>query len=94
MNTGGTTQFFSRFGLINSVKTLTSIKKDEEFFVNYKYAMNNSPKWYRELYKKFASENQRFSWGEWGGGIDSLPTQLRAFLLIRGPVACLAACAH
>ena len=57
MNTGGTTQFFSRFGLINSVKTLTSIKKDEEFFVNYKYAMNNSPKWYRELYKKFASEN-------------------------------------
>ena len=53
-----------RFGITQSVATLVPIIKDEEFFVSYNYPMDVhkhsefvTPKWYRELYKKFASEN-------------------------------------
>ena len=39
-----------RFGVINAVKTMKPIKKDEEYFASYGYPLANGPKWYRELY--------------------------------------------
>ena len=46
-----------RFGIVNAVKSVKSIKKDDEYFASYGYQMTSAPKWYRELYKKFAKEN-------------------------------------
>ena len=55
---------YFRFGITQSVAALVPIMKNEEFFVSYNYQMDVhkntefvTPKWYRELYKKFASEN-------------------------------------
>jgi len=42
----------ARFGLINAIKTRVPIKKGEEFFASYGYAMTSSPKWYRDLYRQ------------------------------------------
>ena len=39
-----------RFGVINAVKTMKPIKKDEEYFASYGYPLASGPKWYRELY--------------------------------------------
>ena len=36
--------------MINAVKTMKPIKKDEEYFASYGYPLANGPKWYRELY--------------------------------------------
>ena len=47
----------ARFGLINAIKTIYPIKKDEEFFASYGYSMTKSPKWYRDLYRQFAKAN-------------------------------------
>ena len=47
----------ARFGLINAIKTIGPIKKDEEFFASYGYSMTKSPKWYRDLYRQFAKAN-------------------------------------
>ena len=46
-----------RFGLIISYKTTVPIKQGEEIFVNYGFPMKDAPKWYRDMYKKFAKEN-------------------------------------
>ena len=55
---------YFRFGITQSVASLVPIKKDEEFFVSYNYQMDvhkhsifTTPKWYRQLYKKFVTEN-------------------------------------
>jgi len=47
----------ARFGLINAIKTIYPIKKDEELFASYGYSMTKSPKWYRDLYRQFAKAN-------------------------------------
>ena len=47
----------ARFGVTLAVMTTKSIKKGEEYFASYGYSMISAPKWYRELYKKFAEEN-------------------------------------
>ena len=39
------------------MKTRRTFKKDEEFFASYGYRLPTGPKWYRELYRKFAKEN-------------------------------------
>ena len=45
-----------RFGVINAVKTMKPIKKDEEYFASYGYPLASGPKWYRELYiEKFSN---------------------------------------
>ena len=36
---------------------MAPIKKDQEFFAPYGYAMDYAPKWYRELYKQFVKDN-------------------------------------
>ena len=42
-----------RFGVINAVKTVKPIMKDEEYFTSYGYSpWTTGPKWYRELYIK------------------------------------------
>ena len=46
-------KFYSRFGLINAVKTKAPVEKDEEFFASYGYQITNGPKWYRNLYRQF-----------------------------------------
>ena len=33
------------------------IKKDEECFLHYEYRLSRAPKWYRDSYKQYVSEN-------------------------------------
>ena len=45
--------FHPRFGRIMSVVSLRPISEDEEILVNYRYAINYAPLWYREAWRKF-----------------------------------------
>merc|ERR1712008_521608 len=47
----------ARFGITLGVKTMATIKKDQEFLAPYGYTMDYAPKWYRELYKQFVKDN-------------------------------------
>ena len=53
----GQTYHYFRFGITLGVKTMAPIKKDQEFFAPYRYAMDSAPKWYRQLYKQFVKDN-------------------------------------